>query len=50
MRWGRGLARVRLRRKVDDGGVRTTDDGVRMPLRGDGGLRDAVGVGVGVVV
>jgi len=50
LRWGWGLARVRLRWKVDDGGVRTTDDGVWMPLRGDGGLRDAVGVGVGVVV
>ncbi len=48
-RWWR-LARVLLRREVDDGGVRTGDDGAWVLLRGDGGLWDAVGVVVGVVV
>ena len=41
-RWWR-LARVLLRREVDDGGAWVL-------LRGDGGPWDAVGVVVGVVV
>ncbi len=48
-RWWR-LAGVLLRREVDDGGARTGDDGAWVLLRGDGGLWDAVGVVVGVVV